>query len=224
VRPKPRRSLVLPRRPRHRADGTAERGVLGVGAARHALRGGGRTRSRVVFVLSFACAAVLIAAPLAFVLSGGPDGGGTPHDPYGVLGGNDQGAATGSRGAAMTTEATRTPPNGDEAAEPAGVGGVAGGAGGSAVVGGSGGGAAQPGGGARSGGGTAAGSKAGGGSGGGSQPSPSPKPSPSPSPSPCPCEDVKKLVCSLPLANDVCAAPGGVLQPAAQHRLVRLLG
>jgi hypothetical protein len=167
---------------------------------------------------------VLIAAPLAFILYGGPNGGGTTRDP-GT-------GATGGEGAAVTTEATRTPANGDKTAEPAGAGGAAGGDGGT-VAGGPGSGTeqsgsetAQPRGGGHSGGatggssggGTAAGSNGeDGGSGGGSDGGGSDgvDPSPSPSPSPCPCEGIGKLVCSLPVVDGACAAPRGLLRPVS---------
>jgi hypothetical protein len=55
-----------------------------------------------------ACAALLIAAPLAFVLSGGPDGGSSSDSDGVFTGGTDGG--TGRRGAAgLSTDASRSP-------------------------------------------------------------------------------------------------------------------
>jgi hypothetical protein len=55
-----------------------------------------------------ACAALLIAAPLAFVLSGGPDGG-SSGDSAGVFTGGTDGG-TGRGGAAgLSTDASRSP-------------------------------------------------------------------------------------------------------------------
>jgi len=145
-----RRSLVrttkepaLSRRPKHLAPATTPSGSSGTGA--HGLSP--RNRSRLLLLLALVCAGLLIAAPLAIVLSsGGAEAGGT-RNPGGVFqGGPDDGTGRGSGvpGASVTTAASQTPApaGGDQAtgvspaAEAGGAVGANGGGGGWVPAGG----------------------------------------------------------------------------------------
>src|SRR4051812_23457799 len=101
---------VLPRRPRHRAPGTAERGVLGFGRPRH--RPGPRGRAGASVALWAICGFLLVAAPVALIFSslGGGSAGaesegtpGTSQDGGSSVGG---GAVGGGHAATLTTEAS----------------------------------------------------------------------------------------------------------------------
>ncbi|WP_324275581.1 hypothetical protein [Blastococcus brunescens] len=97
---------------RHRAPGTAALGASRLANARLALR---RSRARIILVLGMACGALLIAAPLALFLSGGPSGdGGGSRDPEGVFtGGPGTGAPGGpgipESGTGVATESAQSP-------------------------------------------------------------------------------------------------------------------
>src|SRR3954469_23812866 len=90
---------VLSTRPRHLAPGTASSGV-GLRRTRNALQGPGRARA--FLFISFACGFLLVAAPLALLLSGASSpgsgffGGGSDGS-----GGSD-GTGSGGGGAAAT--------------------------------------------------------------------------------------------------------------------------
>src|SRR4051812_6732800 len=97
---------VLPRRPRHRAPGTAERGVLGIGRHRHALAP--RSRAAALLVLSAICGVLLVAAPIAILFAGfggsGSQSEGTPgtsRDGGSGVGGQSVGGAVDGGGAAL---------------------------------------------------------------------------------------------------------------------------
>src|SRR3954452_2103550 len=112
-RPLPKES-VLSRR--HRAPATASPGSARLAAARDALE---RSRARIVLVLAATCAGLLIAAPIALLVSGRIDGGGTSHDSDGVFvgepgpgadgGPGSAGAGPGDAGSGIATQSAAAP-------------------------------------------------------------------------------------------------------------------
>src|SRR3954454_12576850 len=173
-RPLPKES-VLSRR--HRAPATASPGSARLAAARDALE---RSRARIVLVLAATCAGLLVAAPIALLVSGRVDGGGTSHDADGVFvgepgagadsGPRSTGAGPGDAGSGIATQSAAAPSPGvpswdgvsSAGSGPAGSAGagtaVGGGTTGGVVAGGA---SGVPGGGNRApGGGTAAGAPA----------------------------------------------------------------
>jgi hypothetical protein len=215
----PPKEPALSPRPRHRAAGTAPRGVLGDGSARHSQV----NRSRILLLLAVVCAGLLIAAPIALFVSGGAEQNGSLGDD--VFTTEDGGAGEGGTGrggaAPITTESAQSPAPAGSTTDPGAVpvaggnggdaaGGAAAGAGapaGSAGTGGSWTGSGP----APAGGGTAAGQPAPGGTAGGSTPAPanpgtpkpntgtsppapatqSPKPQQPPPPATCGCDKDK---------------------------------
>src|SRR3954468_18693491 len=101
-RPLPKES-VLSRR--HRAPATASPGSARLAAARAALE---RSRARIVLVLAAPCAGLLIAAPIALLVSGRVDGGGTSHDSDRVFAGEPGPGADSGPGSAATGIATQS--------------------------------------------------------------------------------------------------------------------
>src|SRR5687768_17260031 len=115
----PPEELVLSPPSRHRAPGIATRLAQRIGVSRRPQQAPGSRRT--VLGLSLACALLLVAAPLALLLSGGGlpggSGGGSGNDSDGVYTGgpdSDTGAGpTGGGGAVLTTQASRTPAPGE---------------------------------------------------------------------------------------------------------------
>lgn len=128
-----------------RFPGTGSHRAVSAGATSRALHAV-RDR-RAILALSLACGFLLLAAPIALLVSGGGLPAGPADDEGGAVytggpgaGGTDGGAAT------LTTGANRTPASGDAGPNPAGrtdaakAGSVAGGGGAAGPVGGAGGG------------------------------------------------------------------------------------
>jgi hypothetical protein len=158
--PRTTKEPALSRRHRHRASGVASRGELGTAAAHHAPNH--RRRARTILGLSFVCGALLIAAPIALVIGGSPDGSGSPREPDGIFTGEDDGATdggTGRGGGGLSTTSTQSPSPTDPA-DAAADGGVT--PAGAGPVNAGGGTAARPGGGAAAVGGTTGGGGSGG--------------------------------------------------------------
>ncbi|SOE00304.1 hypothetical protein [Blastococcus haudaquaticus] len=117
---------------RHRAPGSATRGATRLATARTAVQ---RSRARIILVLGMACAALLVAAPLALFLSGGPASGGSSRDPEGVFTGDPNtgvGGGPGPSSPGVVTGSSQSPAPGDppvDTAADGSSGGAAGGAG-----------------------------------------------------------------------------------------------